>query len=144
MVYWFGMVGNSGPRRCRDYHGSVALHLCQCRHEIRGLLLRRLPAIWNVVVLYFYILETALGRQSRHHRPLVDPHLHPDQVVHPLRVTDWREITIPVTVLWAAMTLSLVISGKDEGPKDLVYQLQLWAWVAASCTLPEFPCGGPS
>jgi phosphatidylcholine synthase len=35
-------------------------------------------------------------------------------------------------VLWAAMTLSLVISSKDKGPTDAIYKIELWIWVAAS------------
>jgi hypothetical protein len=37
-----------------------------------------------------------------------------------------------MTVLWAAMTLSLVISSKDKGPTDTIYKIELWVWIAAS------------
>ena len=52
--------------------------------------------------------------------------------MHPLRVTDWREITIPMTVLWAALSLSLIIQAKDRTDWGRVEDIQLWVWVAAS------------
>ena len=56
----------------------------------------------------------------------------PVKFVHPLRVTHWREITIPMTVLWAAMTLSLIISGHDPGYSDVVYKVELGVFALAS------------
>ena len=56
----------------------------------------------------------------------------PVKFVHPLRVTDWRPVTIPMTVLWAAMSLSLIIQAKDRSDWGLVEDVQLWVWVAAS------------
>ena len=38
------------------------------------------PALWNVVVLYFFVLQTGPHRQSRHHRAALRPDLHSDQV----------------------------------------------------------------
>jgi phosphatidylcholine synthase len=77
------------------------------------------PAIWNVVVLYFYLFNTKeIAWQIK--------------FVHPLRVTHWREITIPMTVLWAAMTLSLIISGRDPGYSDVVYKVQLGVFALTS------------
>jgi phosphatidylcholine synthase len=56
----------------------------------------------------------------------------PIKFVHPLRVTDWREITIPLTVLWAALSLSLIFAAKNRADWGTVEQVQLWVWVAAS------------
>ena len=56
----------------------------------------------------------------------------PIKFVHPLRVTHWREITVPMTVLWAAMSLSLIIQAKDRAGWGPVEDVQLWVWVAAS------------
>jgi len=55
-----------------------------------------------------------------------------DLFVHPLRVTHWREITVPMTVLWAAMSLSLIIQAKDRAGWGKVETVQLWVWMAAS------------
>ena len=90
------------------------------------------PAVWNVVVLYFYVLDTGWMVNLITVAVLSILTFVPVKFVHPLRVTDWRNITVPMTVLWAAMTLSLVISSKDKGPTDLIYQIELWVWIAAS------------
>jgi phosphatidylcholine synthase len=90
------------------------------------------PAIWNVVVLYFYVLGTGWVANFITIAVLSVLTFVPVKFVHPLRVTHWREFTIPITVLWAAMTLSLVISSKDKGPTDTIYAVQLWTWIAAS------------
>ena len=49
----------------------------------------------------------------------------PVKFVHPLRVAHWRNITIPMTVLWALMTLSLIISSRVPNYSDWVYKLEL-------------------
>ena len=90
------------------------------------------PALWNVVVLYFYVLETGWAVNLAVIAGLSVLTFVPIKFVHPLRVIHWRNITIPLTVLWAAMTLSLVLSSKDKGPTDLVYKIELWMWLAAS------------
>jgi phosphatidylcholine synthase len=90
------------------------------------------PAIWNVVVLYFYVLDTGWLVNGVTIIILSILTFIPIKFVHPLRVTHWRNITIPMTVLWAAMTLSLVISSKDNGPTGAIDTIELWVWIAAS------------
>ena len=90
------------------------------------------PAIWNVVVLYFYVLDTGWLINGVTIVILAILTFVPIKFVHPLRVTHWRNITIPMTVLWATMTLLLVYSSKDEGPADALYKIELWIWIAAS------------
>lgn len=90
------------------------------------------PAVWNVVVLYFFILDTGPIVNLVTVAVLSVLTFIPVKFVHPLRVTDWREITIPMTVLWAAMSLSLVLSAKDRSTWGMVEQIELWAWIAAS------------
>jgi phosphatidylcholine synthase len=83
------------------------------------------PAIWNVVVLYFYLFNTGWLINLITVVVLSILTFVPVKFVHPLRVTHWRSITIPMTVVWAAMTLSLVISGRNPGYDDWIYKLQL-------------------
>jgi phosphatidylcholine synthase len=90
------------------------------------------PAIWNVVVLYFFVLQTGPIVNSITILLLCILTFVPIKFVHPLRVTDWREITIPMTVLWAAMSLSLIIQAKDRANWGTVEEIQLWVWIAAS------------
>lgn len=90
------------------------------------------PAIWNVVVLYFYLLNTGWLINLISVVGLAILTFIPVKFVHPLRVTLWRNITIPMTVLWAAMTLALVISAKDNAPHDFVYKIELTLFAATS------------
>jgi phosphatidylcholine synthase len=83
------------------------------------------PAIWNVVVLYFYLFNTGWLINGITVLVLGVLTFVPIKFVHPLRVTHWRAITIPMTVVWAAMTLSLVISGRNPDYDDWLYKLQL-------------------
>jgi phosphatidylcholine synthase len=90
------------------------------------------PAIWNVVVLYFYLLNTGWGVNLFVILALSILTFIPIKFVHPLRVTHWRGVTIPMTVLWLAMTLSLILSSRNpEGP-GLVERIEMWVWLGAS------------
>ncbi len=90
------------------------------------------PALWNVVVLYFFVLQSGPIANFVTVAFLCVLTFVPIKFVHPLRVTDWREITIPMTVLWAALSLSLIIQAKDRTDWGRVEDIQLWVWVAAS------------
>jgi phosphatidylcholine synthase len=90
------------------------------------------PAIWNVVVLYFYLLGTGPAINLFVILALSVLTFVPIKFVHPLRVTHWRAITIPMTVFWVAMTLSLVINSRDNAAPDMVDRIELWLWLAAS------------
>ncbi len=90
------------------------------------------PAIWNVVVLYFYLFNTGWLVNLITILALSVLTFVPIKFVHPLRVTLWRNITIPMTVLWAALTLSLVISGRNPDYSDWIYKIQLGLFALAS------------
>jgi len=90
------------------------------------------PAIWNVVVLYFYLFNTGWLINFITVIGLSILTFIPVKFVHPLRVTHWRNITIPMTVLWATMTLSLIISARNPDYSDWVYKLQLLLFALAS------------
>ena len=90
------------------------------------------PALWNVVVLYFFVLDTGPYTNFITIAVLCILTFVPIKFVHPLRVTDWREITIPLTVLWAAMSLSLVIAAKNRADWGTVERIELAAWIGAS------------
>ena len=83
------------------------------------------PAIWNVVVLYFYLFNTGWVINFITIIALSILTFIPVKFVHPLRVTLWRNVTVPMTVLWAALTLSLVVSGRNPDYSDWSYKIQL-------------------
>jgi phosphatidylcholine synthase len=51
--------------------------------------------------------------------------------VHPFRVRRWRKVTIPVTALWAATTLRLVLAAPEGGGRE-ASPFVFWLWAAAS------------
>ncbi|HEY4994996.1 MAG TPA: hypothetical protein VII21_01730, partial [Aestuariivirga sp.] len=90
------------------------------------------PAIWNVVVLYFYLFNTGWLINFITIIGLSILTFIPVKFVHPLRVAHWRNVTIAMTVLWAAMTLSLVLSGLKPSTTDLTYNVELALFGVAS------------
>jgi len=90
------------------------------------------PAIWNVVVLYFYLFNSGWLVNFFTIIILAVLTFVPVKFVHPLRVTLWRNVTIPMTVLWAAMTLSLIISSRNPNYSDWVYKLELALFALSS------------
>jgi phosphatidylcholine synthase len=103
------------------------------------------PAIWNVVVLYFFCSTRAPLTNLITILAACVLTFIPVKFVHPLRVTHWRSWTIPMTVLWAAMTLSLIISKKfPENDWVRVETIEALAVRPRACISSSFPCGGPS
>jgi phosphatidylcholine synthase len=90
------------------------------------------PAIWNVVVLYFYLLGTGWLVNLITVVGLAILTFIPVKFVHPLRVTHWRQITIPMTVIWAAMTLALVVGHRVGDQPDVIYKIELFLFAASS------------
>ena len=90
------------------------------------------PALWNIVVLYFYLLGTGAITNLVTVFVLAILTFVPVKFVHPLRVTYWRKFTIPITVLWAAMTLSLVIAKKFPENDGVVEQVETWLFGLAT------------
>ena len=109
MIYWFGMVPSGWEIIC-----SAAILAASCytfaniNQKTQDFYFSGFPALWNIVVLYFFILGT-------HHYINVAVIIIcliltflPIKFVHPLRVKELRNITIFVTVIWSATTLKLV------------------------------------
>lgn len=90
------------------------------------------PAIWNVVVLYFYLLGSGPVANLITIVALSVLTFIPVKFVHPLRVTHWRSWTIPMTVLWAAMTLSLIISKKFPENDGIIETIEVWLFGLSS------------
>ena len=133
MVYWFNMVpvpyffhGETWSLICAATIMATSLYtFANVGMKSFDYYFVGFPAIWNVVVLYFYLLNTGWLTNLVAIFGLAILTFIPVKFVHPLRVTHWREITIPMTVLWAAMTLALIIGAKEKGTSDLVYQIEL-------------------
>lgn len=90
------------------------------------------PALWNLPVLYFHVLQTDPWINLGVLGALAVLTFIPMKFVHPLRVKEWRNITIPMTVLWAATSLRLVLISPDVTKAQEASPLLFWLWVGAS------------
>jgi phosphatidylcholine synthase len=134
MIYWFNMVplnfifsGSTWSLICAVIIMAVSCYtFANVGMKSSDYYFVGFPAIWNVVVLYFYLFGSGAIVNLISVLALAVLTFVPVKFVHPLRVTLWRSITIPVTILWAAMTLSLIISKKFPENFGLVERVEQW------------------
>jgi phosphatidylcholine synthase len=136
MVYWFNMVpldlffsGSTWSLICAVIIMAVSCYtFANVGMKSSDYYFVGFPAIWNVVVLYFYLFGSGAIVNLVTILVLAVLTFVPIKFVHPLRVTLWRKITIPMTVLWAAMTLSLILSKKFPENFGVVEQVEQWVF----------------
>jgi len=114
MIYWFQMVPNGWEIILPAGMFAVSLYtFANMNMKTNDYYFSGFPAVWNIVVLYFYILNT---------HPIINVIIIlilfiltfiPIKFVHPLRVKKIRNLTIFSTVLWSATTLKLVTTNPD-------------------------------
>ena len=114
MIYWFQFV----PPGWEIYipAGIVAVSLytfANINMKTSDYYFSGWPAIWNILVLYFYILGTNLCINLIVIIILYILTFVPIKFVHPLRVKNLRNYTIFATVLWGASTLKLVTANPN-------------------------------
>ena len=114
MIYWFQMVPNGWEIILPAGMFAVSLYtFANMNMKTNDYYFSGFPAVWNIVVLYFYILNT---------HPIINVIIIlllfiftfiPIKFVHPLRVKKIRNLTIFCTVLWSATTLKLITTNPD-------------------------------
>ena len=115
MIYWFGMVPTGWGIIC-----SAAILAASCytfaniNQKTQDFYFSGFPALWNIVVLYFYIIRTSDWLNFWVIVILIILTFIPIKFVHPLRVQSMRNVTLPITVLWAATSLRFVIFPPGE------------------------------
>ena len=85
------------------------------------------PSVWNICVLYFFILNTNEWINLVVIIILSILTFVPWKFVHPLRVKSFRNLTIFFTVIWAATTLRLVT--KSEYNLIINDTIVLFVWL---------------
>ena len=109
MIYWFQMVPNGWEIIIPAGVFAVSLYtFANINMKTEDYYFSGFPALWNIVVLYFYILNT-----NQYINLIVIILLSiltfiPIKFVHPLRVKKLRNITIFCTIIWSATTLKLI------------------------------------
>lgn len=66
------------------------------------------PAVWNVVVLYFFLLDTGVWTNAAVTLALGLLTFAPVKFLHPFRVRRLRRVTIPMAGLWIVAVIVLV------------------------------------
>ena len=109
MIYWFQMVPNGWEIIIPAGIFAVSLYtFANINMKTEDYYFSGFPALWNIVVLYFYILNT-----NQYINLIIIIFLSiltfiPIKFVHPLREKKLRNITIFCTIIWSATTLKLV------------------------------------
>jgi phosphatidylcholine synthase len=140
MIYWFNMVplnfiftGSTWSLICAVTIMAVSCYtFANVGMKSSDYYFVGFPALWNVVVLYFYLFDTGAITNLITVLALAVLTFIPVKFVHPLRVTLWRRITIPMTILWAAMTLSLILAKKFPENLGWVETVELWLFGLAT------------
>ena len=132
MIYWFQMVPNGWVIILPAGMFAVSLYtFANMNMKTNDYYFSGFPAVWNIVVLYFYILNT---------HPIINVIVIlllfiltfiPIKFVHPLRVKKIRNLTIFCTVLWSATTLKLVTTNPDIN-LFAEQKIVLLIWIACS------------
>ena len=85
------------------------------------------PAIWNVVVLYFYIFETSQNFNLLFLILLILLKFSPLKCIHPLRVKKLKYLSIFFTIVWFMMSvLLIIIKDSDINPVYEIFLMFLW------------------
>jgi phosphatidylcholine synthase len=140
MIYWFNMApldfvftGSTWSLICAVIIMAVSCYtFANVGMKSSDYYFVGFPALWNVVVLYFYLFDTGAITNLITVLALAALTFIPVKFVHPLRVTHWRRITIPMTILWAAMTLSLILAKKFPENLGWVETVELWLFGLAT------------
>jgi phosphatidylcholine synthase len=133
MIYWFGLVPPGW-----EIYASAAIMAVSCYTfanagvKTSDYYFSGFPAVWSLVVLYFHVLQTTPWTNLIVIGICCVLTFVPLKYVHPFRVRDWRKVTIPMTVLWAATSLRLVLIDTEHSRIREAAAPVFWLWVAAS------------
>ncbi len=133
MIYWFGMVPSGWEIIC-----SAAILAASCytfaniNQKTQDFYFSGFPAIWNIVVLYFFILGTNQLVNFIVIVILIILTFVPIKYVHPLRVQSMRNFTLPVTFLWAGASLRLITLPSSEQNMLSTSPTIFFVWVLSS------------
>ncbi len=133
MIYWFGLVPPGFEIATAAGIMAVSCYtFSNVGIKTDDYYFVGFPAVWNLPILYFHVLQTNLWINLLVIIFLAVLTFVPLKFVHPLRVKDWRAITVPMTVLWAATSLRLVLISPDVNKAQEASPLLFWLWVLAS------------
>ena len=105
MIYWFEMVPKGWTIIIPAGIFAVSLYtFANINMKTKDYYFSGFPALWNIVVLYFYILNTNQFINLFVIIFLSILTFVPIKFVHPLRVKKLRNLTIFCTIIWSAIS----------------------------------------
>ncbi len=133
MIYWFGFVPAGWATATAAAVMLVSLYtFANAGVKTSDYYFSGFPAVWNVVVLAFHILQTGPWTNLVVIGICLVMTFVPLKYVHPFRVRSMRAVTIPMTVLWAATTLRLVLVDPSAAEPRDAHPLVFALWVVSS------------
>ena len=90
------------------------------------------PAVWNLVVLYFYVTASGPWTNLAIIVALGILTFVPLKFIHPFRVVKLRPVTIAMTGAWGALTLVLVAGSRAGETPATASPTAYWAFLAVS------------
>ncbi len=133
MIYWFGFVPPGFELPATAAIMAVSLYtFCNTGVKSHDYYFVGFPALWNLVVLYFHVMQTGPWVNLGVIALCCVLTFVPWKYVHPFRVKDWRKVTLPMTVLWAATSVRLVLIDPESEKAIEASPAVFWLWVGAS------------
>ncbi|MGI9372114.1 MAG: CDP-alcohol phosphatidyltransferase family protein [Hyphomicrobiales bacterium] len=133
MIYWFGVVPPGWEVPAAATVMAVSCYtFANVDMKTSDYYFSGFPALWNVVVLYIHVLQLNQWTNLVVIGICAVLTFVPIKFVHPLRVRKLRKLTVPITVLWAATSLRLVLIHPDVKKAVEASPLVFWLWVGAS------------
>ena len=118
MIYWFQLVPTGWEIILPAGMFAVSLYtFANMNMKTSDYYFSGFPAVWNIVVLYFFILRSNNWFDGWVNVGVIVFFFVltfiPIKFVHPLRVKKIRNVTIFATIIWSATTLKLVTSSPE-------------------------------
>jgi phosphatidylcholine synthase len=111
---------------------SGALYFADRRMKSPDNHFRGFPGLWNVVAFYLFALHLPPVLSSLGIMVLIALTFAPFHVVHPIRVTRLRWLTLSLIAVWAALALFTLASDFDVGMPVTVGLCAIAAYIVAS------------
>lgn len=133
LIYRFGLVPDGWGIPAAAYIMTTSLY-CFGNREMKtdDNYFSGFPAVWNLVVLYFYIAGSGPWLNLAVIVALGILTFIPLKFVHPFRVVHLRALTLALTALWASATFWLVLGSAPGRPPADAAPLIFWVFWASS------------
>lgn len=133
MIYWFEMVPEKFSIPAAASIMAVSCYtFADTSMKTSDYYFKGFAAFWNLLVLYFFLLETSQVTNLIIIGICCILTFAPIKLIHPMRVKAWRSITIPMTVLWGATAFRLIHERFQTNEVNTISNIIFWLWIASS------------